>query len=91
MVTNLILGWLSALWGWVVTHLPAPSPPDWLAGTHDALDTVMAHIGGLGRWLPFGLLGVVLGTFFLILGAGFVIKVARIVASFFTAGGGSAG
>lgn len=91
MVTDVLLGWLGALWSWLMGLFPVIDPPDWLAGTGDALTTVTDHIGGMGRWLPFGLLGAVLGTFFLILAAGFVVKVVRIVASFFTAGGGSAG
>lgn len=91
MVTDLLLGWLGALWSWLMGLFPVITPPDWLTGINAALTTVTSHIGGMGRWLPFGLLGGVLATFFAILAAGFVVKVVRIVASFFTAGGGSAG
>lgn len=81
----------AAFWDWLISHLPAMPVPSWFATAHDSIAGVVSHIGGLGRWFPFGVLGTVLATFFLILAAGVAVKVVRIIASFFTAGGGSAG
>jgi hypothetical protein len=71
-------------------HLPAPTPPDWWSSVSGAVDAVNSHITGLGAWLPFPVLRTVLAAVFALLAISLAVKVVRIVASFLTAGGGSA-
>lgn len=90
MVTSWFLDVLSGFWAWLIESFPAPDPPEWWDTVQGAIDTVNDHITGLGAWLPFPLLRTVLGTVFALLLISLAIKIVRIVASFLTAGGGSA-
>jgi hypothetical protein len=87
-----IVEWLLRLLAWIWEQLLAQVPvvpvPSWFADAGTALTGVTSHIGGLGAWFPFGLLGTVLAAFFTILAVGFSIKILRIIASFLTLGGG---
>jgi hypothetical protein len=91
MITDLLLDLVTTVLHAVLSLLPAWSPAagmtsdltDWLASAWSAA-------GGLHMWLPTGVLVAALA---LVLGAVAVavaVKVVRIIASFMTAGGGSA-
>lgn len=71
--------------------LPKTSAPAWLDNGTGYLATVWGYASGLGAWIPWSLVGTVLTAVLLCVVLGFGIKVARIVASYFTLGGGSAG
>lgn len=90
MVTEALIG----LVGWVVEQilgvLPTIPVPSWASSSSGALATVFQAAGAIGGWVPLGLLGTVLGALLAIHLAAFGIKIARIIASFLTAGGGSA-
>lgn len=70
--------------------LPTADPPSFVLGMTGWLDTVWDYASGLGAWIPYTVLGDVVVAVLASVGIGFAIKIARIVASFFTAGGGSA-
>jgi hypothetical protein len=85
-LVNAIVGLLSAV-GDLFGHLDMPS---WWASVDGAIATVSGYAAGFGFWFPFS--AAVNGLEFVVacIGIGLLIKVIRIVASFFTAGGGSA-
>lgn len=74
----------------VLGAFPTSGAPAWLENTSAQLQTVWTYGSGLGAWVPWSFVGTVLGAVLTCTVIGFGIKVARIVASFFTAGGGSA-
>lgn len=90
MITEKILG----LGGWIVAQilgaLPSIPVPGWARSSDGLLGQVFGLAGSLGAWVPLGVLGTVLAGLLTIHLAGFGLKLARIVASFLTAGGGSA-
>lgn len=91
MVTDWILDTLTSFWEWLCSVLPAPEVPEWWGTLTTAIDTVNSHITGLGAWLPFPVLRTVVAAVATLMLVSLGLKIARIVASFFTAGGGSAG
>ena len=68
-----------------------PDPPGWVAQAPAMIATVLGYATSLGNWVPVGLFAAVTASVVVCLVAGFAIKVARIVASFVTLGGGGAG
>ena len=91
MITDWILSAGASLIHWLFSVLPTITAPTWLTSNNSAMSTVFADAGSMGVWFPSTLLIEVLTGLLVILGVGFGIKIARMVASFFTAGGGSAG
>jgi len=86
-VSNFFLGIVAAL----LSFLPTNEPPEWLSQISGAVGTVYGYAGLMGVWFPVTLVrNVVLAVLAAWL-AGFVVKAVRIVASFVTVGGGSAG
>lgn len=75
----------------VVSLIPTDAPPAWLNDGAGYLNTLMESAAGLGAWIPWSLAVTVLGAVLSCVVIGFTIKVVRIVASFLTVGGGSAG
>lgn len=76
--------------GGIIGLLPDLTPPSWLTNQTGAVGTVMGWFTGLGAWVPLGLVMSVAGSVLACMVIGLVIKLVRIVASFLTAGGGSA-
>lgn len=89
MITDAILDFLTGVLHSILGALPTVSVPGWLEAS-GPVATVFADAGSMGAWFPTTLAGVVLAALLAAWGTGFVIKAIRIVASFFTAGGGSA-
>ena len=86
-VANFFLGIVAAL----LSFLPTNEPPDWLTTIGDATGTIYAYAGQMGVWFPVTLVRNVVLAVLAAMVIGFGIKVSRIVASFLTVGGGSAG
>ena len=89
MVTDAIIGWFFNVVGFLLDLLPTVTVPDWLSAS-GPMATVMTYAGSMGAWFPAQLVVTVLLGVLAAWGVAFAIKLARIVASFFTAGGGSA-
>lgn len=90
----MITEWLLTV-GQTILHallsvLPTVTAPTWLTDTTGAAATVFSAAGSMGVWFPAPLLLTVLAGLLTLWVAGFAIKLVRMVASFFTAGGGSA-
>ena len=67
-----------------------PSPEPLLGGTESGIGYVVSSAGALSFWVPFGAAGSALVVVAGVAVIAFGIKLARIVASFLTLGGGSA-
>lgn len=91
MITDAILNFFLGIVGSLLSFLPTNAPPAWLTSIGGAVGTIYGYSAQMGVWFPVTLVrNVVLATLAAML-TGFVIKVGRIVASFITVGGGSAG
>jgi hypothetical protein len=90
VVTGWIVQRLAAVLHFIMGLLPVITVPSWL-GTSGPMGTIFQDAALMGVWFPMGLLVTVLGAVLAAWLVGFGIKLTRIVASFFTVGGGSAG
>lgn len=90
MIFEAIVSVFAGFVSWVFSLLPNDDPPAWLLSSTGALRTVWSYAAGLGAWIPWDVAGYVVAAVLSCVGIGLAIKVLRIVASFFTAGGGSA-
>jgi len=90
VIWELIVKAFMALVRAIIGLLPTVGPPAWVDDGAGYLNTALGYGSGLGGWISFPIAGVVLLALLGCLVVGFTIKVVRIVASFFTAGGGSA-
>ena len=90
MITQWLLGIGVSLLHGLFSVLPVVTAPDWLTSNNGAFSTVFADAGSMGVWFNAPLLIVVLSALLVLWLAGFTIKLARMVLSLFTAGGGSA-
>lgn len=90
----MITDWVLGVGGWLlhalISVLPVVAVPAWLTGNDSAFATVFSAAGSMGVWFPSTLVVSVLSGLLVIWLASFVVKVARMVLSLFTAGGGSA-
>lgn len=90
----MITEWLLTAFQWLLhtllAALPTVTVPSWLSGNDSAFATVFSAAGSMGVWFPSTLVIAVLTGVLALWVVGFGIKIVRIVASFFTAGGGSA-
>lgn len=90
MITDAIIGLLTNLVNTLLGSLPTFAMPSWFAAAAGPIQTVMGVGASLGAWVPTGLVITVLTALLAANGVAFGIKIARIVASFATFGGGSA-
>lgn len=90
MIVEAVVTVFVGLVNFITGLLPSMDPPAWLSSGDGLMGTVWGYGAGLGAWVPWSLAGTVLASALACAASGFVIKVVRIVASFFTAGGGSA-
>lgn len=90
MVTDALIEWLTTVVVFILGGVPQVDPPGWLLSTSSAVGTVYGYADSMGAWFPVNLTVTVVGSILAAWGIGFAVKVIRIVASFFTAGGGSA-
>jgi hypothetical protein len=84
---------LAAIVDFLIAALDAlvPDPPAFIDDIPGYVDTLNGYLDGTDVWIPWEIVGpmiAVVGVAFL---ASWAIKIVRIVASYLTAGGGSAG
>lgn len=89
MITDAILDFLTGVLHSILGSLPTLAVPSWL-DTSGPIGTVFTYAGLMGAWFPTSLATTVLLALLGAWGVGFGVKTVRILASFFTAGGGSA-
>ena len=93
MIVDAILGLAVSLVEFVLGLFPSVGWPDWITGTSGASVRGMAaslggSVSGLGMWIPFDVLVIVLQAAQAVLSAALVIRGARFVLSTVTMGGG---
>ena len=91
MIVEWFLGVITTLLEAMIGALPEFDVPGWLTSAGGAVAEVLSSAGAMSYWLPFDVLVPVAVTVLAAYAVGLAIKLARIVLSFFTAGGGSAG
>lgn len=90
MISDAILTFFQGVLHTVLGALPVVAVPDWLASGASAVATVFGFVGSMGVWFPGALALTVISALLAVWLVGFTIKIARIVISLFTFGGGSA-
>jgi hypothetical protein len=91
----MILKWIFQALGALVEFVSGlfafvPSPPTFFTDIAGYVDDVAGFMAGTSAWLPWQLLMSVLALWAISATTAVTIRIVRIVASFFTAGGGSA-
>lgn len=89
MIIQLLLSVIVGVIKTAISLMPQVAIPDWVVSAGDAVRTVMASAGGFAYWVPLALGVKVAATVMAVLAAGFLIRVGRMILSFFTGGGGS--
>lgn len=91
MITEAIFNFFFGIVHALLSLLPTFTVPDWVTSANGAMSTIFGYAGLMGAWFPVTLVRnvvlAVLGVWLI----GFTIKIVRIVLSFLTVGGGSAG
>lgn len=90
MVTQLVLDWWASAIAFIGGLISLPPVPSFLADLPGYVSTAASYVASTGVWIPWALMGTVIGVWAVCLAAGLAVKVVRIVASFLTLGGGSA-
>lgn len=90
MIVEALVDVLFGIVEFVIGLIPTTAAPVWIADASGYLETLWGYGAGLGAWVPWSLVGTVFASVLSCVAIGLVIKLVRIVASFFTAGGGSA-
>lgn len=91
VILDAILSVLAAVVGWVASLFPSAAPPAWFVNLSDTFQGLLNQFGTMGTWMPTNLAVLVFGAWIACVGIGFAIKLVRIIVSFVTVGGGSAG
>lgn len=90
MITAAIMSLMTWLVKTAASLIDLPRVPDFFGELAGYAATVGGYVASTGAWFPWGLLVAVIAAYGVCLLAGLAVKLARIVASFLTAGGGSA-
>ncbi len=90
MITDAFFALLGGLLKIVSALLALPSPPGFVADLPAHVAVAGGYVGSTGAWFPWSLISAVFAAVALAWGAALTVKLVRIVASFATAGGGSA-
>lgn len=91
MITESLVKFFTGFVNFFVGLLPDADAPDWMYTASNGIQNIWGYAAGLSAWIPFQVAATVVSAVLVCVGIGFTIKVARIVASFLTVGGGSAG
>lgn len=90
MISEALIRFFTGFVNFFVNLLPTSNAPSWMTDASGYLSTVWSYGAGLGAWIPWPIVGTVVSAVLVCVALGFGIKLARIVASFMTFGGGSA-
>lgn len=90
MIVLWVLQRLADFFVWVVQHMPQIPFPTWLDTLAGFVTQSVSTFVQMGTWLPVGQIATAVGLVLASIGVSLGVKVARIVLSFLTAGGGSA-
>ncbi len=90
MIVQWFMTAVQSVFNKVFDIMPAMDPPSWFTGAGVALGNLFSGAASMGVWVPIPLALVVMQVLFMAMMGGAIIKLFRIIASFLTAGGGSA-
>lgn len=90
MVTDTVLKLLGGFLTWVIGLMGTWELPAWSTTVITFVAGLVTKAAQLGNWIPWQYVGIGLALIWTSFLVAFGVRVARIVASFFTAGGGSA-
>lgn len=91
MVTDALLSVVFGVLGWLLGLLPSWTPSAELStDAAGFFGSAWTWLGSMHMWLPMGVLVAAVGLYLSGIAVAVGVKVARIAASFLTAGGGSA-
>jgi len=85
-IVTAVCGFLS----FIGSAMPTIELPAWVSDLAGLVSQISGWAAPLGNWLPFGAMGTALQFVLVCLVIAFLVKLVRIIASFMTAGGGSA-
>lgn len=90
MITELVLGQLFSVVGWIGGLFPHMATPSWLANSAQWLAGAGPIIAGTHNWIAVQAISNAVVWLLSLCGVIIAIRLIRIIASFLTAGGGSA-
>lgn len=90
MITDALMGLAVSLFGMVAGLAVFPGPPGW-ATNFSAIGTVFQALGSMSVWFPTATVVLIIGAVFAARLIGMGVKVARMVLSLLTGGGGHTG
>jgi hypothetical protein len=90
MMISWLVTQLTAFFSWVIGNLPAPTVPTWLTGLDSAVSALTGFVNQLQAWIPSTLALVVLSSLVVAIVVSIGARIARMVLSLFTGGGGNA-
>lgn len=91
MITETVLDLCSRVIAWLVGLMPSWTPPEWADSLGQTWADTLANAGGFSYWLPFSAFAAAILGLSIAFALAVTIRIARIVASFATLGGGGAG
>jgi len=89
MVTEWFANVVSGLFQWFITSIPAPAPPAWFGDAAGFIGTVGDYIGWFDPWAPIPLVLAIMGLWVITFALSIGLKLARMVISYMTFGGGA--
>lgn len=90
MIFDLVVSVLAGVVAWLATLFGSLTLPSWWLDVRGQIQQLSDQAAGFGAFVPMGTVVAAAGFVVACLAAAMVIKLVRIVASFITAGGGSA-
>lgn len=90
MIVEWFLGAIQAVAAGIFDLMPDIAVPGWFTGAGNAIAGLFTAASSMGVWIPIPLALNVMAVLFMAMMGGALIKLGRIIASFLTAGGGSA-
>lgn len=90
MITGWILGLIAGLASFLFNALPNWDLPEWFTTAPIFLRTALSQAGQMGHWFPLTAIGLGASAIFAVWSLTLLLRIARMVLSLFTGGGGSA-
>jgi hypothetical protein len=90
MITAALLYIVAGFVAFLGSLFPESDPSSAISSATNAVGTIVGFFSGFGVWLPLGTLGICALLWVSVYLVGFGIRLVRMLASFFTGGGGSA-
>lgn len=90
MIVEALFNVFKAFVVFVIGLFPTGNAPTWITTANGYFSQIWGYGAGLGAWIPWPVVGQVFSAVLVAVALGLGIKIARVVFSMFTGGGGSA-